>query len=127
MVRKKGKVIGEIEGILVSGMMIICVDNVVFFLKYRFDYCYKIINKYGYRYFFEFGDFGLGVYLLDGRGNKKFVGIVFVFGLNGDIYVCRIEYVIWVFELLLYDVEELFIGIVDEILSLFELLIIRWV
>lgn len=94
------------EGILVSGIMIVCIDNVVCFVKYRFDFCYEIKNKVGGRLFFDVGDFGLGVYFMDNRGNKKFFGIVFVYGINGDIYVCKIENVIWVFDLLLYDVEK---------------------
>lgn len=116
---------GETEGILVSGVMTIRVDNVASPLKYRFDFCYKIINKHGYRHLFEPGDSGSGVYLLDGRGNKKPVGIAFAFGLNGDTYACRIEHVTRAFELSLYDVQEPFIGTEDEISSLLESMTIR--
>uniref|UniRef100_A0A8W8NZR8 Peptidase S1 domain-containing protein n=1 Tax=Magallana gigas TaxID=29159 RepID=A0A8W8NZR8_MAGGI len=122
LVRKKGKVTGETVGILVSGMISIRVDNVPSPLKYRFDYCYEIINKHGYKPFFEPGDSGSGVYLLDERGNKKPVGIAFAFGLNGDTYACRIEYVTRAFELSLYDVQE---PIIDELSSLLESLTIK--
>lgn len=113
---------GETVGILVSGMISIRVDNVPSPLKYRFDYCYEIINKHGYKPFFEPGDSGSGVYLLDERGNKKPVGIAFAFGLNGDTYACRIEHVTRAFELSLYDVQE---PIIDELSSLLESLTIK--
>lgn len=125
MVRKQGKVTGETEGILVSGMMTIRVDNVASPLKYRFDFCYKIINKHGYRRFFEPGDSGSGVYLLDRRGNKRPVGIAFAFGLNGDTYVCRIAHVTRAFELSLYDVEEPLTIKAEDLLSLIESMTIR--
>lgn len=105
---------GKTKGILVSGMISIRVDNVPSPLKYRFDYCYEIINKHGCKHFFEPGDSGSGVYLLDERGNKKPVGIAFAFGLNGDTYACRIEFVTRAFELPLYDVQE---SIIDKLSS----------
>lgn len=119
-VRKKGKLIGIIEGILVSGLFMIGIFRIVFFKIYRFDYCYRIIDKFGVRKFFEFGDFGLGVYLIDKRGKKKFLGIVFVRSIYGDIVVCRIENVIWVFDLLLNDEEGLVIELMEVDVELME-------
>lgn len=120
MVRKKGKVIGIVEGILVSGLFMMVIIRVVYFKIYRFDFCYRIIDKFGVRIFFEFGDFGLGVYLIDSGGKKIFLGIVFVRGIYGDIVVCRIENVIWVFDLLLYDEEELVIELMEVDVELME-------
>lgn len=91
VVRKKGRIIGEIEGILISGILLVFVVNIVFLERYQFNYCYEIINKFGYLLFFEFGDFGFGVFVIDRCGKKKVVGIVFVYWLDGIIYVCRID------------------------------------
>lgn len=112
--------IGIIEGILVSGLFMIGIFRIVFFKIYRFDYCYRIIDKFGVRKFFEFGYFGLGVYLIDKRGKKKFLGIVFVRSIYGDIVVCRIENVIWVFDLLLNDEEGLVIELMEVDVELME-------
>lgn len=94
LVRKKGKIIGEIEGILRSNMVLVFVVNIVFLVRYQFSNCYEIINKFGYLLFFKFGDFGFGVFIIDRNGKKKVVGIVFVYWLDGIIYVCRIDKII---------------------------------
>lgn len=108
LVRKRGTTTRETEGILVSGIMTVRIDNVACPVKYRFDFCYEIKNKVGGRPFFEAGDSGSGVYLMDNRGNKKPLGIAFAYGINGDTYACNIENVTRAFDLSLYDVEKPF-------------------
>lgn len=43
--------------------------------------------------FFIFGDFGFVVFVKE-DGKLKFFGIVFVFSVEGVIYVCRIYYIV---------------------------------
>lgn len=106
LVRKKGRVTGITEGILVSGVSTIVVRNGVSPLKYRFDYCYRIINMPGVKNFFKPGDSGSGVYLIDKEGEKKPLGIAFAYTEDGDTLACRIENITRAFDLLLYDEEE---------------------
>lgn len=106
LVRKKGTTTGETEGILVSRIVTVRIDNVTCPVKYRFDFCYEIKNKVGSKPFFEAGDSGSGVYLMDNRGNKKPLGIAFAYSINGNTYACKIENVTRAFDLSLYDVEK---------------------
>lgn len=104
-VRKKGKSTGITEGILVSGLFTIGISRIVSPKIYRFDYCYRIIDKPGVRKFFEPGDSGSGVYLIDKRGKKKPLGIAFARSIYGDTVACRIENVTRAFDLSLNDEE----------------------
>lgn len=106
LVRKKGKATGITEGILVSGLFTMAITRVVYPKIYRFDFCYRIIDKPGVRTFFEPGDSGSGVYLIDNGGKKKPLGIAFARGIYGDTVACRIENVTRAFDLSLYDEEE---------------------
>lgn len=64
-----------------------------------------IIDKPGVRKFFEPGDSGSGVYLIDKRGKKKPLGIAFARSIYGDTVACRIENVTRAFDLSLNDDE----------------------
>lgn len=92
-------------------MLIVFVNDFKFFFKYQFDYCYEIKSKNVNEKFFELGDFGFGVYFIDRKGKKILMGIVFVYCLDGIVYVCRIEQIIRVFNVFLYDVEEILMDI----------------
>lgn len=69
-VRKKGRASGETEGILVSGMSTVFVNDFKSPFKYQFDYCYEIKSKNANEKFFEPGDSGSSVYLIDRKGKK---------------------------------------------------------
>lgn len=69
--RKKARASGETEGILVSGMSTVFVNDFKSPFKYQFDYCYEIKSKNANEKFFEPGDSGSGVYLIDRKGKKR--------------------------------------------------------
>lgn len=105
-VRKKGRASGETEGILVSGMSTVFVNDFKSPFKYQFDYCYEIKSKNANEKFFEQGDSGSGVYLIDRKGKKTPIGIAFAHRLDGTAYACRIEQITRAFNVSLSDVEE---------------------
>lgn len=106
LVRKKGRATAETEGVLVSGMSTVLVNDSVSPVKYQFDFCYEIKSKNADEQFFKPGDSGSGVYLIDREGRKKPIGIAFAHRLDGTAYACRIEQVTRAFNVSLYDVEE---------------------
>lgn len=108
-VKKKGRATGETEGILVSDISTVFVTDTtspISPIRYRFDYCYEIKNRYAGVKFFEPGDSGSGVYLIDNEGRKKAIGIAFAHRFDGTAYACRIEQITKAFNVSLYDVEE---------------------
>lgn len=70
LVRKKGRATAETEGVLVSGMSTVLVNDSVSPVKYQFDFCYEIKSKNADEQFFKPGDSGSGVYLIDREGRK---------------------------------------------------------
>lgn len=76
-VMKRGGVIGEMGGFLIGNIFFVCVDkdfNVGGF--YYFFRCF-FIESIGC-FFFEWGDLGLGVFVMENGRLIKFFGIVFV-------------------------------------------------
>lgn len=106
VVRKKGRTTGETEGILISGTSSVSVVNIASPARYQFNYCYEIINKPGLPPFFEPGDSGSGVFVIDRCGKKKAVGIAFAHRLDGTTYVCRIDQILHALNVTLYQDEE---------------------
>lgn len=61
-----------------------------------------------YRLFFDLGDFGFGVFVLENGKLIRFLGIVFVkYMVIKIIVVCWIDFVIWVFNLCIYEKGEI--------------------
>lgn len=90
-VLKKGRIMGIIIGCLVDNSFLFWI-NKFFLLKgcFCFYNCYVIENYIVDKFFFEFGDFGFGVYVMENENILKLLGLVFV-NLCFYIVVCKID------------------------------------
>lgn len=104
IVIKRGIMIGDIEGWLMSDSGLVCVkkDLIIGYI-YQFDNCF-VIKSIIEDIFFDKGDFGFVVFVKE-DGKLKFFGIVFVFSVN-EIYVCWIDKIVQVFNLFIFEEEE---------------------
>lgn len=94
---KRGGLIGEMEGFLIGNILFVCVDKDFSFGGfYYFVRCFFIESIDCF--FFEKGDLGFGVFLMENGKLIKFFGIVFVkFLINYKMVVCRIDKIVEVF------------------------------
>lgn len=102
---KRGCITGETEGILVDGDYSVCLDEEPnnqtggFFF---FNQCFAIENID--RSFFELGDSGSGVFVLEHGKPRRPLGIAFAkHMITQTTAVCRINPVIQAFKLCIYD------------------------
>lgn len=90
LVKKRGRIFGDIIGKLVGDCLYVC----VYFIEvrgryYEFENCFFVKLKDKMICFFEKGDFGFGVFVIEKDNFLKFLGIVFVFFFC-KIVVCKI-------------------------------------
>lgn len=100
---KRGGTTGETEGYLSDNSLSVCLDFTNGF--YFFDRCYAVtsINSP----FFEPGDSGSGVFLIENGVPTKPLGIAFAFQKRSQTTaVCRIDKIIDAFNLSVYQYEE---------------------
>lgn len=100
---KRGGTTGETEGYLSDNSLSVCLDFTNGF--YFFDRCYAVtsINSP----FFEPGDSGSGVFLIENGVPTKPLGIAFAFHKRSQTTaVCRIDKIIDAFNLSVYQYEE---------------------
>lgn len=77
---KMGRIIGIIYGWLKLDFLLIRMDKLFVVKGYMiFNNCFEVIDKKGFKVFFELGDFGVGVFVEKENGILKLLGIVFVF------------------------------------------------
>lgn len=105
-VMKRGGSTGETEGLLTGNTFSVCVDkdfNIGGF--YYFARCFSI--KSIARPFFERGDSGSGVFLMENGAPTKPLGIAFAkLLIHNDTAVCRIDKIAEAFGLSVYQHEE---------------------
>lgn len=105
-VMKRGGTTGQTEGLLTGNTFSVCVDkdfNLGGF--YYFARCFSIESIDGP--FFEKGDSGSGVFLVENGRPTKPLGIAFAkFLINHNTAVCRIDKVVEAFGLSVYQNEE---------------------
>lgn len=100
---KRGGTTGETKGYLSDNSLSVCLDFTNGF--YFFDRCYAVesINSP----FFEPGDSGSGVFLIENGVPTKPLGIAFAFQKRSQTTaVCRIDKIIDAFNLSVYQYEE---------------------
>lgn len=106
-VMKRGGATGETEGRLTGDNLSVCVDkgpNVCGFF-YRFSRCFSIDISDGP--FFEIGDSGSGVFLMENERPTKPLGIAFAkHMISQKTAVCRIDKIVEAFGLSVYQNEE---------------------
>lgn len=100
LVKKRGRTTGDTIGKLVGDCMYVCVNSTqVPGLYYEFQNCFAIDNI-----FFDKGDSGSGVFVIDERDNSlKPLGIAFAFYCS----VCKLGQITSAFNVSVYDYEEL--------------------
>lgn len=101
---KRGGTTGETEGYLSDDSLSVCLDftNGGF---YFFDRCYGVENINSS--FFEPGDSGSGVFLIENEIPTKPLGIAFAFHKRSQTTaVCRIDKIVDAFNLSVYQYEE---------------------
>lgn len=110
-VLKRGGTTGETEGFLVDDSFSVCLDQVANDNErdecgfYFFDRCFAIDSID--RPFFERGDSGSGVFLMERGVPTKPLGIAFAKHLiSQKTAVCRIDEIVNAFNLCLYQYEE---------------------
>lgn len=105
-VMKRGGSTGETEGLLTGNTLSVCVDKDLSSGGfYHFDRCFSIESSG--RPFFEKGDSGSGVFLIENGRPTKPLGIAFAkLSIKHITAVCRIDKIAEVFGLSLYQNEE---------------------
>lgn len=110
-VLKRGGTTGETEGLLVDDSFSVCLDQVANDNEsdecgfYFFDRCFAVDSID--RPFFERGDSGSGVFLMESGVPTKPLGIAFAKHLiSQKTAVCRIDEIVNAFNLCLYQYEE---------------------
>lgn len=103
LVKKRGRTTGDTIGKLVNKDMPLCVRVHGRIYEFKNCFCVKQINK---EPFFEKGDSGSGVYLIDEKdGSLKPVGIAFAFFCS-ETAVCKIREIVEAFNVSVYEYEE---------------------
>lgn len=108
LVKKRGRTTGDTNGKLVDGCFFVRVHSTnVQGRYYKFENCFAVkkINKE--TNFFDKGDSGSGVFLIDEKDNSlKPLGIAFAF-YRSKTAVCKIRQIINAFNVSVYEYEEL--------------------
>lgn len=108
LVKKRGRTTGDTVGKLVGDCMYVCVNSTqVPGLYYEFQNCFAIEQMDIDNIFFDKGDSGSGVFVIDERDNSlKPLGIAFAFYCSKTA-VCKLGQITSAFNVSVYDYEEL--------------------
>lgn len=113
-VRKTGRTTGTTTGILRSASHYPCIGSLLYFGRFfDFNSCYFIddddeedVEVADRKLFFDRGDSGSAVYLIDNKHNPKIfkpLGIGFAIGIKGGTYACKIQEVLREFNIAIYQ------------------------
>lgn len=108
LVKKRGRTTGDTTGKLVGDCLYVRVYSTqVYGRYYEFENCFAVKQMDKTKTFFEKGDSGSGVFVIDGKDNSlKPLGVAFA-SFCSKTAVCKIGEITNAFNVSVYDYEEL--------------------